>query len=57
MELEVSRTAKGIMTAIEWLRALGRPILAAKMERELLDVNGSSEERISKCRKAMLQQH
>jgi len=26
----------GVIKAITWLRAMGRPILAAKMERELL---------------------
>lgn len=36
MTSEESRTTEGIIRAIEWLRQAGRPILAAKMERELL---------------------
>jgi len=33
------RTSAGVIKAIVWLRELGRPILADKMERELLHVN------------------
>jgi hypothetical protein len=31
-------TNAGVIKAIAWLRAMGRPILADKMERELLHV-------------------
>jgi len=34
-----TRTGAGVSRAIAWLRERGRPILADKMERELLQVN------------------
>ena len=33
---EEMHIAEGILKAIEWLKQMGRPILADKMERELL---------------------
>lgn len=34
--MSIDETQTGIKKAIEWLRKIGRPILADKMERELL---------------------
>jgi hypothetical protein len=39
MASEETNTTAGILRAIEWLRQLGRPVLAAKMKRELLRVD------------------
>lgn len=36
MANEMTDTRAGILKAIKWLRATGRSIIAAKMERELL---------------------
>ena len=39
-----TRTGAGVSRAIAWLRERGRPILADKMERELLQVNRQQTE-------------
>ena len=38
-----TNTEIGVMKAITWLRQMGRPILADKMERELLFSNGQMQ--------------
>jgi len=38
MSANETHTTNGVIKAIAWLQAMGRPILAAKMERELLYV-------------------
>ena len=38
-------TTTGVLKAIFWLRQLGRPILADKMERELLYANSMGQNR------------
>ena len=41
--VEENRITAGVTKAIAWLRRMGRPILADKMERELLHVSGREQ--------------
>ena len=45
MKTGTADTTTGVLKAIFWLRELGRPILAAKMERELLYADGVGQNR------------
>lgn len=42
----ITDTTTGVLRAIFWLREMGRPILADKMERELLYADSMGQNRI-----------
>jgi hypothetical protein len=45
MSANETHTTNGIMKATAWLQAMGRPILAAKMERELVTPSPNEEQK------------
>ena len=45
MKTGTADTTTGVLRAIFWLREMGRPILADKMERALLDADRMGENR------------